>query len=278
MFAQIISAVAMVSLLGSQTLVAQVAPPQPPAPIVQAAPSAPAIPAPKTHAAAPAQLVIPAGTAIPLTMVTEIHRKAMANGGPVRAQVMFPVTVGGRIAIPVGTFVDGTMDAPKKTNPSKLYPLIHFTHLTFANGYTAPLTADAASAMMIWPEQHEGARDVAYVSPYLGGARMMEATYDPDAQNRPRLLRASQYCPGYPYPCVDSPDTPAAAGPSKAVVLGAVGGSLALVVGMYLLGHHFANKASDLIMANGTQMQMKLTQPLTLDTAQVAAAASIGSI
>jgi hypothetical protein len=196
---------------------------------------------------------------------------------------MFPVTVGGRIAIPVGTFVDGTILSPGKTKHPDVYALIHFTHLTFANGYTARLTAQAQSAMLILPSA-QGSRafghDVVYASPYQGGAHLIDANYYPDRSDAPYLQQVDQYCPGAPYPCVDeSAGYNQHPGPNPAVVGGAVAGGFVLLLGgAMLLMHHENAKAGDLLLTDGTQFQMKLTATITLDAAQVAQAATTGSI
>jgi hypothetical protein len=271
---RIVSMVVMVSMFWSQTVV--LAQPQAAAPVMPAAPAAPSTAAPVVQApsekkSAPATLTIPAGTAIPLTLLTPIRKSMMRTGGAVRAEVMFPVTVGSRIAIPVGTFVDGTIDpVPAQAKPSGAFALIHFTQLTFATGYTAQLSASAESAMLETPGSG-GAKDAAYA----GGARLVEATYSPGASGPPRFVPVDEYCPGPPFPCVEEPPSQRVGPNPVAIALGMVGGFVLLVTGILLLMHHQNAKTDDLLLADGIQMQMTLQQPLTLDAAKVSQAAAV---
>src|ERR1700761_4618095 len=52
---------------------------------------------------------VPAGMKIPLNLVTQIMSKSTKPGDAVRAVVAFPVTVGSRLAIPAGTYVEGRL-------------------------------------------------------------------------------------------------------------------------------------------------------------------------
>src|ERR1700741_1499785 len=58
-------------------------------------------------------IVVPQGTAIPLTLVNPIHSKSTKPGDAVRAMVAFPATVGAQLAIPAGTYVEGTVVSVK---------------------------------------------------------------------------------------------------------------------------------------------------------------------
>jgi hypothetical protein len=67
-------------------------------------------------------------------------------------------------------------------------------------------------------------------------------------------------------------------GPNPAVVGGAIGGGFAaLVIGMLVWAHHRVNNTDFLLYDAGWQFQMILDSPLTLDAAQVAAAAATPS-
>jgi hypothetical protein len=64
------------------------------------------------------------------------------------AQTSFPVAVGGTMAIPAGTYVEGEIlsltQPTRKVSQSKMR--VRFTGLVFANGYTVPLGNDGSDA------------------------------------------------------------------------------------------------------------------------------------
>ncbi|MGH9740405.1 MAG: hypothetical protein ACRD4X_17730 [Candidatus Acidiferrales bacterium] len=83
-------------------------------------------------------LLGPAGTMVPLALVRPVLAKSAAVGEAVYAETAFPVVVGGRLAIPAGTYVRGEIDSitrPGVFSPHAQFE-IHFTQLIFANGYT----------------------------------------------------------------------------------------------------------------------------------------------
>ena len=61
-----------------------------------------------------AALVVPAGTRVPLVMVNSISSKNSQVGDPVYLQSVYPVVVGGRILIPAGTHVSGSVINSKR--------------------------------------------------------------------------------------------------------------------------------------------------------------------
>ena len=217
-------------------------------------------PLPAAQSAAPdtppsGTITVPQNTAIPLTLVNPIHSKSTKPGDAVRAMVAFPVTVGAQIAIPAGSYVEGTVSSlqPPKGRVSTPTVQIQFSRLLFANGYSASLDAINTQGLLLIPEISENtgvqladARDGA---PFLGeGFGSGQTTPQP-----PPLPRV---------------------GPSPAVIGGAVGGGAAVLVVLAIaLGHHHANMDYTLF-ESGWQFQMTLQQPLTLDAAKVAAAAA----
>ncbi len=73
--------------------------------------------APAAHESAePAETgaLIPAGTQVPLVMINSISSKHSEPGDPVYLETVYPVVVDGRIMIPVGTNVSGTVIRSKR--------------------------------------------------------------------------------------------------------------------------------------------------------------------
>jgi hypothetical protein len=93
-------------------------------------------------------LTLPAGTQLSLAITTPVWAKTAKAGDPVYSQTNFPVTVGSNIAIPPGTYVEGTLQSvTKPTKKVKLAQLqVAITKIIFANGYTIELPGAAAVA------------------------------------------------------------------------------------------------------------------------------------
>lgn len=89
-------------------------------------------------AAADAPYVVKAGTQIPLSLINTISTKNAVPGDHVYMQTAFPVLDRGRIVIPVGSYVEGTVTRAKRPGRVKgrgeLY--IRFDSLTLPNGVT----------------------------------------------------------------------------------------------------------------------------------------------
>ena len=83
------------------------------------------------------------GTKIPLGLINSISTKHSAEGDRVYLETVFPILVDGRIVIPVGSYVAGTVTQIKKPGRVKgkgeLY--IRFDSLTLPNGVTRDFRA-----------------------------------------------------------------------------------------------------------------------------------------
>ncbi len=103
------------------------------APAVSAA-AAPVVPA----ETAPAAYTVAPGTKLPLSLINSISTKRSAVGDTVYLETAFPVLAGGKIVIPAGSYVTGTVTEIKRPGRIKglgeLY--IRFDSLTLPNGVT----------------------------------------------------------------------------------------------------------------------------------------------
>ena len=83
------------------------------------------------------------GTKIPLSLINTISTKHSAEGDRVYLETAFPVLVDGRIVVPVGSYVSGTVTQIKKPGRMKgrgeLY--VRFDSLTLPNGVTRDFRA-----------------------------------------------------------------------------------------------------------------------------------------
>lgn len=86
-------------------------------------------------------LAIPAGATMQVALIRPVWASTASPGASIYAQTTFPVTVGGKIAVPPGTFVEGRLEKvtrpAHRSNRGELQIL--FTHIIFANGYVAAL-------------------------------------------------------------------------------------------------------------------------------------------
>ena len=86
----------------------------------------------------PAEIVVPAGTKIPLTLINSLSTKHSSEGDRVYLQTSFPIIVDGRIVIPRGSYVTGTVTESKR--PGKVKGkgeiFLRFDSLTLTNGTT----------------------------------------------------------------------------------------------------------------------------------------------
>ena len=91
----------------------------------------------------PAAFVVEPGTRIPLALINSVSTKHSAEGDRVYLETVFPVLVKGRIVIPPGSYVAGTITQVKRPGRVKgrgeLY--LRFDSLTLPNGVTRDFRA-----------------------------------------------------------------------------------------------------------------------------------------
>lgn len=95
----------------------------------------------QTEQTAPTALTLPAGTKIELAVTHPVWTRTAKAGDTLYTQVDFPVIAGKAIAIPAGTYVQGTLQSVTRPSRFKGRAMIqaHFTTIIFANGYAAQL-------------------------------------------------------------------------------------------------------------------------------------------
>jgi type IV secretion system protein VirB10 len=112
------------------------------------APAAPALvrstpPASTADASAAGQIVVPANTAIPLELRSQISTHTAYVGQTIYCDTIYPVTVNNRIILPVRTYVKG--EVTQVTRPGKVKGKaelgLKFDEITLPNGVTKPLRA-----------------------------------------------------------------------------------------------------------------------------------------
>lgn len=88
--------------------------------------------------AAPAQYTVESGVKVPLSLINSVSTKHSLEGDRVYLETAFPILANGRIVIPVGSYVAGTVTQIKKPGRVKgrgeIY--VRFDTLTLPNGVT----------------------------------------------------------------------------------------------------------------------------------------------
>lgn len=135
----------LVFVIGAAAVLAQAPAPAPnPAPVPA---DAPAQAAPETAAAQPRVYSVEPGTKILLNLINAISTRSAAEGDQVYLETAFPVLANGRIVIPPGSYVTGTITQVKRAGKVKgrAELFIRFDSLTLANGVTRDFRARASS-------------------------------------------------------------------------------------------------------------------------------------
>jgi hypothetical protein len=94
------------------------------------------------------QILIPAGTKIPIALKNAISTKGNRQGDPVYAQTTFPVVLNDRIVIPAGTYMQGRIMQirPAGRIKGRAEVMMHFTTLIYPSGYTVMLPGSLENA------------------------------------------------------------------------------------------------------------------------------------
>lgn len=218
----------------------------------EVAPAAGQAQPPKT-AVAPGAYVVPVGTKIPLGLINSISTKSAAEGDRVYLETVFPVLSQGRIVIPPGSYVIGTVTQSKRPGRVKgrgeLF--VRFDSLTLPNGVTRDFRARIGSLDGRATEQlnrEEG--KIEGDSNKGGDARTVgEAT----------AIGAS----------VGAIAGSAAGHAGMGVGLGAAAGAGAGLVGVLL------SRGPDAVLAKGTTLEMVLDRNLTFSDAELAGVSAV---
>ena len=102
---------------------------------------------PDASSQADGNYILQQGTRIPLTVLTTVSSRNAAPGDQVYLQTLIPVSDGGRIVIPAGSYVNGTITQAQRSGKVKgkgqLY--LRFDSMMLPNGRTIDLTGRPGS-------------------------------------------------------------------------------------------------------------------------------------
>ena len=101
------------------------------------------------------QLILPAETQIPLELQNTINTRNSRAGDRIYFETIYPIILDGRIVIPVGSYVRGSVTRVKRPGRIKGRAELHirFDELTLPNGYTVDLNASLTGAGMTGGEK-----------------------------------------------------------------------------------------------------------------------------
>jgi len=196
---------------------------------------------------AAATITLPAGTKLPLGLVRPLSVTHAKAGDNAYLQITFPVTSGGQMVIPPGTYVQGEIEKIVKRDRSR--GLLEFemrsASLIFSTGYTVEIA---------------GTVDVA-----PGTARLRTPGWGGAGQGVPAMAAAGTTTPGLP----PLPPLPSMGNGARDAMIGlGIAAAAGTVLAVVLANHG----GSDIEMSAGTPVQIVLTAPLQLDRERVMAA------
>ncbi len=94
------------------------------------------VPGAQAQTPAPSTVTVPAGTKVLLALRSAVNTRSARPGDGVYLASTFPVTVGNRVAIPAGVYVQGVIDQVQRAGRVKGRARVsmHFTTMIFSNG------------------------------------------------------------------------------------------------------------------------------------------------
>lgn len=195
-------------------------------------------------------VILKSGTKMLLKLVSPINTKSAKPGDPVYTQTNFPVVLNGRVIVPQGTYVQGTIVETKRAGRVKgrATMQIRFTTLIFPNGYTImlPGTLDNAPGDGVNKVKNSESRVEAPGQTGKDVGTVVKAT-SAGAETGAIIAAASDH------------------NPLGGLGIGAAGG---MAIG---LGEVLLTRGPDLTLAAGASLEMSLERDLTIDLQQARA-------
>jgi hypothetical protein len=188
------------------------------------------------------ELVIPAGTKVPVALKHAISTRATREGDAVYAETTFPVVDNGRILIPAGTYVQGRISHIKQAGRIKgrAEVLMHFTTLIYPSGYTVLLPAAVENA------------------PGVDKTRVKdnEGTIRADSQKGEKIATAAETA------ATGTVIGAASAGGKGALIGAGIGGAVGTAIGML-------SRGNDVKLEAGTTIEMVIQRDVPVNAEQV---------
>jgi hypothetical protein len=198
---------------------------------------------PKADQSKPGEYVVEPGTRVPLSLINSISTKQAAEGDRVYMESVFPILVKGRVVIPPGSYVAGTVTQVKRPGRvrgrGELY--VRFDSITLPNGVTRDFRARIGGLDGRASEELDRSE----------GKIKSEGNKAGDAQTVGEATAAGA--------SVGVIAGSAAGHTGMGAGIGAAAGATAGVLGVLL------SRGPDAVLAKGTTLEMVLDRPLTFE-------------
>ncbi len=205
-------------------------------------------PRPQQPKTALAEYRIEKGTRIPLVVINSVSTKQSASGDRIYLQTAFPIVVQGRVVIPPGSYVTGTLTYVKR--PGRVHGrgelFLRFDSLTLPNGVTRDFRARPGAA----DSEIKGEVD------RKEGNIRSEGDRAGDAQTIGGAAAAGA--------SVGTIAGAAGGRPGMGAAIGGAAGAAAGVMGVLL------SRGPDLVLARGATIEMVLDRPISFTAAELA--------
>ena len=193
------------------------------------------------------KFVIDVGTKIPLQLINSVSTKHAAEGDRVYLETAFPILNNGRIVIPPGSYVAGTVTQVKRPGRMKgrgeLY--VRFDSLTLPNGVTRDFRARIGGLDGRASEELDRSE----------GKIKSEGNKGGDARGVGEATAAGA--------SVGAIAGSVAGRPAMGVGIGAAAGAAAGLIGVLL------SRGPDAVLARGSTLEMVLDRPLNFDENEI---------
>lgn len=201
------------------------------------------------HGQPPAQFRVEPGTRIPLSLINSVSTKHAAEGDRVYLETAFPILADGRIVIPPGSYVAGTITQVKRPGRMKgrgeLY--LRFDSLTLPNGVTREFRARIGGIDGRASEELDRSE----------GKIRSEGNKSGDARTVGEAAAGGA--------SVGAIAGSVAGRPGMGAGIGAAAGAAAGLVGVLF------SRGPDAVLAKGSTVEMVLDRPLTFDEDELVA-------
>lgn len=191
--------------------------------------------------------VIEPGTRIPLSLLNSVSSKHSAEGDRVYLETIFPILANGRVVIPPGSYVAGTVTEVKRPGRVKgrgeLY--LRFDSLTLPNGVTRDFRARVGSLDGSAAEELDRGE----------GKIKSEGNKGGDARTVGEATAAGA--------SIGVISGSAAGRPGLGTAIGAAAGATAGMLGVLL------SRGPDVVLTRGTTLEMVLDRPLSFTAEEI---------